>query len=227
MSQPQIQLCCIDLAGTTVVDEGAVLAAFGTALDAVGVPAASPGRKSMERAVGRSMGTSKIEVFRQLLGDEALAREANGAFERAYGEALERDGAAPIPGARETIEALQRAGLRVALHTGFSAVTRDRLLGTLGWQDLADLVLCPAEAGRGRPYPDMILASVLALRIDDVRLVAAVGDTAADMAAGVRAGASIVAGVLTGADARERLEEAGATHVLSSVAELPRFLGLA
>ena len=40
------------------------------------------------------------------------------------------------------------------------------------------------------------------------------------------AGASVVAGVLTGADGAARLLGAGATHVLGSIAELPGILGI-
>lgn len=214
-----IRLCCLDLAGTTVADDGAVMGAFAAALAAVGVATAGPERARMDAYVAETMGTAKIEVFTALLGTERAA-VANAAFEQAYGAGIVT-GVAPIPGAAETIRALRRGGVKVALHTGFSAVTRDQLLGALGWEDLADLTLCPAEAGRGRPHPDMILVSMLRLGVDDAVEVAAVGDTAADIEAGRRAGCAIVAGVLTGADDRARLEAAGATAILGSVRELP------
>jgi phosphoglycolate phosphatase-like HAD superfamily hydrolase len=71
----------------------------------------------------------------------------------------------------------------------------------------------------------MVLHAILALGIDDVSFVAVVGDTAADMESGRRAGASIVAGVLSGADDRSRLMGAGATVVLEGISELPGLLG--
>jgi phosphoglycolate phosphatase-like HAD superfamily hydrolase len=42
----------------------------------------------------------------------------------------------------------------------------------------------------------------------------------------VRAGASLVAGVLTGSGDRTGLLAAGATHILGSVAELPGLVGI-
>ena len=114
----------------------------------------------------------------------------------------------------------------MALTTGFSVPTRRRLLDALGWADLADLALSPADAGRGRPYPDMILAAVVRLGIDSVQAVAVAGDTEADMASGVRAGASVVAGVLTGTGDADALWRGGATAVLDSIADLPDLLGL-
>lgn len=212
-----IELACLDMAGTTVQDGGAVEHAFVAALDSMGVP--DDRRAAMLAYVRDTMGTSKIEVFRALLGDGQRASEANRQFEIAYDAGI--DGVQPIPGAAETIGTLRARGVRVALTTGFSARTRDHLLESLGWTGIADLVLSPSDAGRGRPFPDMVLTAVLRLRIDAVRAVAVAGDTAADVTAGRRAGASLVAGVLTGTDDRARLSEAGATHVLESVVTLP------
>jgi len=70
----------------------------------------------------------------------------------------------------------------------------------------------------------MILTAVLRLRIDDVAEVAVVGDTSSDLVAGSRSGASIVAGVLTGAHSRKELAAAPHTHLLDSVADLPALL---
>lgn len=216
-----IQLACLDMAGTTVEDGGAVEQAFFFALDALEVP--DERRPAMLAYVRETMGTSKIEVFRALFGEEQSASDANRAFEASYETGI--DAVRPIPGAAETIEGLQASGLRVALTTGFSARTRDLLLESLGWTSIADLVLSPSDAGRGRPFPDMVLTAVLRLRVDSVQAVAVAGDTAADMTAGVRAGASVVAGVLTGTDDRTRLLHAGATHVIESVVTLPRIVG--
>jgi phosphoglycolate phosphatase-like HAD superfamily hydrolase len=66
----------------------------------------------------------------------------------------------------------------------------------------------------------MILTAVLRLQIDDVHRVAVVGDTASDLLAGWRAGAGVVAGVLTGAHGRAELETVPHTHILSGVADL-------
>lgn len=212
-----IQLACLDMAGTTVEDGGAVEQAFLSALDALETP--DERRPAMISYVRETMGTSKIEVFRALFGDEESAREANRAFEAAYEAGI--DEVRPIVGAAETIGGLRARGVHVALTTGFSARTRDLLLDALGWTNIADLVLSPSDAGRGRPFPDMVLTAVLRLRIDAVQAVAVAGDTAADVTTGLRAGASVVAGVLTGSDNRSRLVEAGATHVIDSVVTLP------
>ena len=70
----------------------------------------------------------------------------------------------------------------------------------------------------------MVLKALLELKADAVAAVAVAGDTAYDMTTGVRAGAGIVAGVLTGAHGNDQLQAAGATHVLESVRDLPGLL---
>ena len=129
-----------------------------------------------------------------------------------------------MPGAEPALAALRQAGIRTCLTTGFSPSTRDRVIAALSWESAVDLALSPADVGRGRPWPDMILTAVLRLRIDDVAEVAVVGDTSADLLAGTRAGASYVIGVLSGAHTRAELSRAPHTHVISSVADLPALL---
>lgn len=219
----QTRLVVLDMAGTTVADGGLVERAFAVAAAELGVEPGSPDHADKLAYVRATMGESKISVFRHLFGEEEKAQRANAAFEKAYGELVDGGLVAAIPGAREAVEELQAGGRTVVLTTGFARVTQDAILGALGWQDLVPLTLCPADAGgRGRPYPDMVLTALLrTAAAADVREIAVVGDTSYDMLSGVRAGAGLVAGVLTGAHDADALRAAGATHVLGSVAELP------
>jgi phosphoglycolate phosphatase len=219
-----ISLVCLDMAGTTVNDGGVVLDAFRTALSEVDL---APGTAAHDQAVQYAidtMGQSKIAVFTALFdGDTMRARAANAAFEHAYARTLD-GGVRPIEGAVEALVALRESGRKIALTTGFSPETRDAVLDQLGWRPLVDLALSPADAGRGRPYPDMVLTAVLRTETDDVREVAVVGDTVADLLTGSRAGASIVAGVRTGTHQDADFAAVSHTHVLDSVADLPALL---
>ncbi|MFJ3911797.1 phosphonatase-like hydrolase [Streptomyces vinaceus] len=219
-------LVVLDMAGTTVADGGLVERAFELAAERIGVEPGTAEHEAKLQYVRDTMGESKISVFRHLFGTEEMAQRANSAFEEAYGELVDGGLIAPVPGARQTIEKLRADGRTVVLTTGFARVTQDAILDALGWQGLADLTLCPADAGgRGRPYPDMVLAAFLRTgAADDVHDVVVAGDTAYDMLCGRRAGAGIVAGVLTGAHDRAALTEHGATHVLESIADLPAAL---
>ena len=170
------------------------------------------------------MGQSKIEVFRRILGDEQAAQQANEAFEDHYAAAVRRGEVAAMPGGEEVFTTFRQAGVRVCLATGFSPATRDAIIAELGWGGLIDLALSPADAGwgssRGPPWPDLPLTALLFLRGGAVSELAVAGDTASDVESGLRAGAGIVAGVLTGADSRANLEQAGAPLILDTIADL-------
>jgi phosphoglycolate phosphatase len=220
-----IRMVALDMAGTTVADAGAVEEAFQGSLDAVGLTAGELA-EDPSTYIRRTMGQSKIEVFTELLGgDRHRAAQANDAFERVFAEAVGRGEISAMPGAETTFAYLRRHGMRTCLTTGFGPATRDLVLRRLGWEAAIDLALSPADAGRGRPWPDMILTAVLRLRVDDVAEVAVVGDTASDLQAGTRAGASMVVGVLSGAHTRAELEAAPHTHIIDSVADLVSLLG--
>jgi phosphoglycolate phosphatase len=219
MAAAPIQLAVVDMAGTTVADDGLVVSAFEAAATATGLPESGEEHDRARQYVLDTMGQSKIAVFRALFGTEDLARRANAAFESAYEELIDNGQARPIDGAAEAISRLRAAGVRVALTTGFSGMTQEKLLAALGWQSLADLVLAPGAGVRGRPYPDLILTALLRLEIDSVHNVAALGDTTSDIESALRAGAAISAGTLTGAHDERQLRDAGATHVVRSVAE--------
>ncbi|WP_457031368.1 HAD family hydrolase [Kitasatospora sp. P5_F3] len=156
-----ISLVVLDMAGTTVADDGLVERAFQAAADGQGVEAGSAQHQRMLEHVRATMGESKISVFRHLFGAEERAQQANLDFEAAYHRLVDEGHCAALPGAAEAIAELRASGRKVVLTTGFSRATQDRILDALGWQSVADLTLCPAEAGRGRPYPDLALTALL------------------------------------------------------------------
>src|ERR1035441_789262 len=76
------------MAGTTVADDGTVMEAFTAAITEQNLPEAT--YQQAVDDVRSSMGQSKIEVFRRILGDEAAARKANEAFAAHYAAGVER-----------------------------------------------------------------------------------------------------------------------------------------
>jgi phosphoglycolate phosphatase len=225
----RITVACLDMAGTTVRDEGTVMSAFTEAIAGFNLPVRE--FNAAMTYIRDTMGQSKIEVFRYILGSEDDAQLANTTFERHYATAVSAGEVSPMPGAVELFAACRAAGIRVCLSTGFSPVTRDAIIAALGWADVADLVLSPADAGRGRPWPDMPLAALLRLGGGSVHELAVAGDTPSDIESGLRAGAGLVAGVLSGDSARPDLEAVpkrtglpGKPVILDSVADLLPYL---
>jgi phosphoglycolate phosphatase len=231
VNSPRPRVLCLDMAGTTVADADTVINAFAAALASRNLPvAAFDAGMKYARA---TMGYSKIEVFRHILGSEEDAQSANAVFEETYGVSVADGRLSPIPGAVPLFAACRAAGIRVCLSTGFSPVTRDAIVAALGWGSLVDLLLSPADAGRGRPWPDMALTALLRLGGGSVYELAVAGDTPSDVESGLRAGAGLVAGVLTGDSTAAELAAVpaqtglpGAPVVLDSVADLAPLLGL-
>ena len=214
-----VELICFDMAGTTVLDNGLVLEAFRRTIEDLEV---SPDEaESAEAYVIETMGQSKIEVFTALFGSRAPF--ANESFERNFVESAQELGVSEIPGARSTVETLRDVGLQDALTTGFSPSTREALIDVLGWADLFELRVSPADAGRGRPAPDMLWWCALRSQVTAASSLMVVGDTASDMVAGLRAGAGYCVGVLSGSDDQARLVANGADDVIDSVVDLLSF----
>jgi phosphonatase-like hydrolase len=214
-----VELICFDMAGTTVLDNGLVLEAFRRTIEDLEV--GPDEADSAEAYVIETMGQSKIEVFTALFGERASS--ANETFERNFVESAQELGVSEIPGARSTVETLRDAGLQVALTTGFSPTTREVLIEVLGWGDLFELRVSPADAGRGRPAPDMLWYCALRSQITAASSMMVVGDTASDMMAGLRVGAGYCVGVLSGNDDQDRLIANGADDVIDSVVDLLAF----
>ena len=231
MTAHRFSVLCLDMAGTTVRDDDTVMDAFTAAIASRSLPTAEH-ESALKYAVA-TMGQSKIEVFRHILGGESAAQAANATFEQTYGASVAAGALSPIPGAVELFAACRAAGIRVCLSTGFSPVTRDAIVAALGWPALVDLFLSPADAGRGRPWPDMPLTALLRLGGGSVHELAVAGDTPSDIEAGLRAGAGLVAGVLTGASTATDLAAVpaqtglpGEPLILGSIADLAPYLGL-
>ncbi len=128
-----IKLAVLDMAGTTVADDGLVLRAFAAAAAAAGL--ASPARGRRRPAVRpRHDGPVQDRGVPRPVGDEDRAQAANRAFEAEYDHLVDEGGATAIAGAAESISALRNAGIQVALTTGFSRTTQDKLLAALGWR---------------------------------------------------------------------------------------------
>jgi phosphonatase-like hydrolase len=224
-SATPVTLLCCGLLGVTADDGGILERAFTEAFATQGiVPGTAAYARSMVH-VHQTRGMSTVDVFRALFPDApGRAEAATLAFDRSYRLAVDRSGLAPMPRAAEALQEIRDSGVRVCFITGLSRGLLGLVLDTLGWWRQVDLVLCPEDAPRGYPWPDPMLCAMLRLGVTDVRETAYAGGTESGILCGRRAGAAIVAGILTGGHTRDRLHRAGATHLLGSFAELPGVL---
>lgn len=216
------RLACFGLFGTTVADDGILERAYAEAIATQGVVTGTTAYARSMAQVHRSRGKAVIDVLRELFPEnEARAQAAYLAFDKSLSGAVQRFGVHPVPGAPDALDELAAAGSRSCAISSFSRRQLDGILGALGWQDRFDLAVSVDEVPRGCPWPDPVLYGMLTLGVDDVRDAVVVQATESGVLAGRRAGAGLVAGVLTGTHPAARLRSAGAAQVLGSVADVP------
>ena len=219
-------LVVTDFAGTTMKEEGTVLVAYRLALTEFDIP-------FTEEDLAARRGASKRAVFEELAArsrpaDDArvIAPKALATFEAALHREYENGPVREIEGAGEAVAKLRAAGVKVALTSGFERGVVDLLVRRLGWGDHFDLVLASTDAPAGRPAPYLIYRSMVDLGVYDVGRVAVVGDTPLDLQAAANARAGWIVGVLSGAHGIETMGRTPHTHILPSIAGLPKLFGL-
>ena len=211
----KVDLVVLDIAGTTVQEHGLVYRALAETVETAGGSSAD---------VHRWMGADKHEAISSMLGRSDVDAEFADFHDRLakfYAETPPE----PLPGVPETLAWLRSNGVKVALTTGFDQPVVDGLLDVLGWRDgVVDAVVTVDGVPAGRPAPYMIFKSMGLTGATDVRRVLTAGDTVRDLEAGMNAGAGFVVGVLSGSQTAEELGAARHTHLLSSVAEIPKLI---
>jgi len=220
------ELVVSDFAGTAMKEEGAVLVAYRLALTEFDIP-------FTEEDLAARRGASKRAVFQELAARgrpaeqaNAIAEKALAAFEDALRREYESGPVRGIDGAEAAFVTLKAAGVKVALTSGFERGVVDLLVRRLGWEDLFDRVYASNDAPSGRPAPYLIYRAMMDLGVHDVGRVAVVGDTPLDLQAASNARAGWVVGVLSGAHGIETLGATPHTHLLPSIAGLPKLLGV-
>lgn len=223
-----VSLMCCGLIGTMVDDRGMVDRAYAEAIATQGVVTGTAAYARCMAQVHKLRGQYAVDVLRGMFPDsQARAQAAHLVLDRSFRDAIGRSGVTPVPGAEEVIGKLAGAGVRICLITSFSRRVLTAVLDTLGWWDRVDLALSAQDVPRGAPWPDLVLSAMLRLGVADVRETAVANDAESGILSGRRAGAGIVAGVLTGAHSADRLRRAGATHLIPTVAHLPELLNAA
>lgn len=221
-----IELVVFDMAGTTVKDNNAVRIAFRGALQEHAI-------KTNEERITTVMGLPKPEAIRLLLmetGRETsheLVNTIHDNFVRRMKEYYAHETeVGEVPGSSAVFAQLRAARIQCALNTGFSRDIVNILLNRLGWKvpTTIDATITSDEVARGRPFPDMIQHLMKQLNIHDVKKVAKIGDTWADLEEGTNAGCGLVIGVTSGSYTHDKLAQRPHTHIINSVVELPKLL---
>ena len=237
-----ISLAAFDMAGTTINDGGAVYRALEDSVTEAGVAVSPENLQTWMGAEKREAITALIELGGGV-ADEDLVGATFARFRALLDEYYTAEPPTPVDGVPEAIAALQSAGIKVALTTGFSREVAEGILAGLGWtvgpadatetgasapagSVRVDALSCGDDVAAGRPAPFMIHRVMEATGVTDVANVLVAGDTAVDVRSGLNSGAAISIGVLSGKLDRASLEAEHPTAVLDSVAAIPEYLGV-
>jgi HAD superfamily hydrolase (TIGR01509 family) len=130
------------------------------------------------------------------------------------------DSVKPFPGARELLEKMRAAGLRIAVASSSNKEDLGRLKEIAQISDLVEKETSSGDADKSKPEPDIFEAALERLKLRPEEAVA-LGDTRWDMEAATKAGIRAMA-VTSGAWSEGELREAGAIEVYLDVADLSR-----
>ena len=124
----------------------------------------------------------------------------------------------PLPGARELLQHLTRAGIPWAICTSGRMATARYNLEVLGLDPSATMMVTRDDVERAKPDPDLFIAAAarLGARIESAVIV---GDSIWDMLAARRA-PGLGVGLLSGGYGQDELERAGAIRVYEDPADL-------
>lgn len=128
-----------------------------------------------------------------------------------------------FPGAAALLSEARQQGLLIAVISSTSrADVENYLLPCIGHRGIVDLVVTGEMVARGKPHPDTLNLAMETLGVAPERALTA-GDTIFDVAAGRKAGVTVV-GVSANAARAKLLQSAGAHHVARNLQELRRFV---
>jgi HAD superfamily hydrolase (TIGR01509 family) len=207
-----------DLDGTLVDSVYQHVLAWREALEAAGITLSV---WRIHRRIGMSGGLLLNALARETgtpVTPDMVAR-----VQRVHADAYARQAAQvrPLPGARELLAYLSRAGVPWAIATSGLRASADAALDTLGVGAGAPVVTRD-EVRRAKPDPDLFLAAAARIGVP-IQSSIVVGDSVWDLLAARRARALGV-GLLSGGYGRDELERAGAYRVYDDPADLLRHL---
>lgn len=209
------RLAIFDCDGTLVDSQANICLAMEHAFEEKGM--APPPRHATRRIVGLSL----VEAMRELLpdADDALHRDMAERYKEAF-FTLRGNGLVDEPlydGIAALLSELTEAGWQLAVATGKSDRGLERCLDHHGIRGLF-VSLQTADRHPSKPHPSMIHQTLADAGVDAAQAVM-IGDTVYDIHMGVAARCQTI-GVGWGYHPLDELRDAGANHIVETMAEL-------
>lgn len=217
----ELEMVVFDMAGTTIDEQNIVYKSLHKAITKFGVDV------SLDLVLAIGAGKEKYQAIKDILShiDHNDLDKTELIFEY-FKKILDQEyltaSVLPIEGVEEVLEKLKRDGVKIVLNTGYSSQVANVLLQKLKWTEgnQFDALITASDVVIGRPSPEMILKAMELFGIVDASKVIKAGDSAVDIEEGKNAKCGLTIGVLSGAQTRSQLEDAGPDYILDSLASL-------
>jgi len=216
MAPPPVPAAVIfDLDGTLVDTVEARIAAWKATFEDAGIPATYDQLRPMIGMDGVRLALEVAEA-----GGRPLERATAQDIDRRAGAAFDDHNREPraLPGARDAIARLDRAGITWAIATSSRPEQVHASIGALDL-DREPRIIDGGAVEHAKPAPDLLLLAASTLEVDPHRSWY-VGDSTWDMRAAVAAGMRPIAVLAGAAVDRATLESAGAALVLETLDDL-------
>nr|WP_315155368.1 phosphonatase-like hydrolase [uncultured Flavobacterium sp.] len=223
----EIQLVVFDMAGTTVDEGNAVYKTVQKVINDEGYDVSL--NNVLKYGAGKEKYQAIFDVLKECTHSDTVELTAQRAFSK-FKPALEKAYAdleiKTFEGTEILFKDLRDKNIKVVLNTGYDFITANNLLIKLGWSVgvTIDALVTSDDVENGRPGGDMILKAMELTGIKDPQKVLKVGDSAIDIEEGKSADCGMTAGVLTGAQTREQIQNANPTLILNNLLELRAIL---
>jgi len=204
-----------DLDGTLVDSVYQHVRAWKLALDAEGIDLSV---WRIHRKIGMSGGLFTHQLLRETglkIGADVIERLGK---RHALAFLEQTDSIRPLPGARELLETLSKAGIGWGIATSGRMETAAAGLAALGVDTASTPVVTRDQVNHAKPDPDLFLAACERVG-GPIETAIVVGDSIWDMLAAARCRALGV-GVLSGGYGTDELRQAGAIRVYDDPADL-------
>jgi HAD superfamily hydrolase (TIGR01549 family) len=166
----------------------------------------------------------KTDLFMNNAGKTAVIEEIRAEV-MGIAEKYELDAAqhtSLLPGAVETLKALKKMGLKIALCTVNSRKSTEFILNRFKVAEYFDAVTPRENTSQVKPNPEHCQASLEALKVTSAEAIV-VGDSIADMR-GAKELKVIAVGLFSGVSTKDQLVQEGANYIITSIIDLPNLV---
>lgn len=217
--EENVKLIVFDMAGTTVDEGGLVYKTLVSTIKSYQIPIEDDEIKNW-------YGVNKTQVLKYFLNrsgqDDTKLLDMLSDFKTNLKKNYFEDNNVKLIDSQlpELFNKLRNRGIKIGLNSGFSVDIQEALIERLNLRNCIDCYVSSESVPHGRPEPYMVQHLMKQCEITNPKEVVKIGDSINDILEGKNSNCYKSIGVLSGAETKEKLMEAGADMILDSVMDL-------